>query len=143
MAAFEMWDYLSNVTADYTVSSGSVSIDTLTVNPQRVLTEAGAKNQVVHTGDDGTEEIVTLSNVTRFYATLQWDTLPEASAGTIFDQYHNTAKANGIANSFYWDHPTDAHSYCVRFAGPLSRNIRPGSLHGIASVKLKVLGRKP
>ena len=139
MAAQEMWDYLTATSADYAPASANA----LTVSPQRVLLEAGKKNQVVHYGDDGSEEIVTLSNKTVFYATLQWETLPEASAGTIFGLYHSASMANGIANSFYWDHPTDGHDYCVRFDGPLNRNIRPGALHGVASIKLKVLGRKP
>ena len=136
MAASEMWDYLSVVTADYTATS-------LILNPHRILTESGQKNQVVHLGVDGSEEIVTLSSQTIFYVSLQWDVLTPSDAGTVYDLYHDTNKANGISNTFYWDHPTDGHSYTVRFTGLFKRAIRPASIHSVAEIKLKVLGRKP
>ena len=138
MAASEIWDYLSAtpVTADYVATS-------LTLSPQRTLTESGNKNQVVHLGVDGSEEIITLSSQTIFYVSLQWDVLTASDAGTVYDFYHDTAKGNGISDSFYWDHPTDGHSYTVRFTGEMRRVIIPGSIHAISQLKLKILGRKP
>ena len=137
MANAEIWDYLSStaVTPDYNA--------TLSVTPQQVITEAGEKHQVAHIGDDDSEEIISFSDDSIFFVTLKWNNLSEADAGTIFDFYHDSSKANGMARSFKWAHPgeTDSHTYIVRFATPLSRSIKPGFLFGVASVKLKILGR--
>lgn len=133
MAAKEMYDYLTNVSADYT----SANLD---VTPQKVLVEEGSKRVKINIGDDGSEERIALSSSTVFFVTLQWDVLSEADAGTIVDFYNDSAKANGNARSFQWDHPTDGHTYVVRFDGPLSRSISVPTIHGIKQVKLKVLG---
>ena len=140
MAAKEMWDYLSAtpVTPDYNA--------TLDVRPQRVLIEDGVKNQIVHLGDDNSEEIISYSTDSVFYVSLQWDALTESDAGTIFDFYHDTAKGNGMARSFKWTNyaeTSDQHTYTVRFASSLPRSVIPGNIHGFANILFKVLGRAP
>jgi len=113
MAAKEMYDYLSAAVADKDV--------TLSVAPQEILTEQSSKNTVIHLGDDGSEVRVNLSDASIFYVTLQWDYLDESDSGTVIDFWNDTVKGNGMANSFKWGHPTDGHTYVVRFASDLSR----------------------
>jgi len=134
MAAVEMYDYLSTIAADYSTA--------LAVYPSAVLVEQGEKNQVVNTGDDGSEERISLDDDTIFTVTLQWNAITAADAGTILDFYLDAAKANGMVRSFKWAHPTDGHVYVVRFAAPIKRKYRAGySVHGIESIQLRVLGR--
>ena len=134
MPAFEMWDFLSTQAADYKSTM-------LNIKPQRVLSEMGNKNQIIHLGDDGSEEIITFDSTTVFKVSLQWDVLNEADSGTIFNFFHSTALGNGLSRSFRWQHPTDGHKYTVRFDGQLSRSISPASLYGISSINLKILGK--
>ena len=131
---YEMWDFLSTQAANY-VST------TLNITPQRVMTERGLKNQLVHLGDDGSEERITLDKDSVFYVSLQWDVLGSTDAGKIVNFYHSTSIANGIARSFRWNHPTDGHKYTVRFDGDLSRMEIPGNLFGISQINLKILGK--
>lgn len=139
MAAKEIWDYLSAtpVTPDYNA--------TLTVYPQRVLVEEGEKNQVVHLGDDDSEEVISFSDDSIFFVELHWDDgISESDAGTIIDFYHDSAKANGRARSFKWTNYSeisDEHTYVVRFASALHRRRRPPTIHEIANVRLRILGR--
>lgn len=132
MAAKEMYDYLSVVTAD--------NNQTLNVSPSKVMTEIGTKNQVIHLGDDGSEERVSLSNDSIFYVTLQWDLLSAADSGTLVQFYHDATYGNGIAESFKWTHPTDGHTYVIRFDSDLNRELYLRSWFGILNVKFKVLG---
>lgn len=134
MAEQEMYDYLSTVTADYATAA-------LAVAPQQILTETGTKKQIIHTADDGSEERIDLSTASIFHLTLIWETLSASEAGTIVDFYHDTAKGNGITRTFKWTHPTDGHTYVVRFAEDINRTIRPANLHGINTIKLRVVGR--
>jgi len=136
MAAKEMADYLSNLTADYTAEE-------LSISAQHQLLEGGSKNQEIHTADDGTEERISYGDDTEFYVEYPYAGLTEADAGTIYDLYHNTSKANGIENTFYWQHPTDGHTYTVRFDGELPRIIGPSWIHKFGKVRLRVLGNKP
>lgn len=139
MANKEIWDYLSAtpVTPDYNV--------VLDVNPQKVLVEDGQKNQVVHLGDDDSEAVISFSDTSVFNINLQWEDLNELDAGTIFDFYHDPAKAKQFARSFKWQHhePTDPHIYTVRFASKLPRQLKTASRFGITNVRLKILGRAP
>ena len=139
MAAQEMWDYLSAtpVTPDYNFE--------MSVKPQKLLLEDGQKTQIVHLGDDNSEEVISFSDDSIFYVTLQWTALSEADAGTIYDFYHDTAKGNGIARSFKWTNyaETDQHTYTVRFASPLPRKIMTGNIHRYLDITIKVLGRAP
>ena len=134
MAAKELYDYLSAATADNNV--------TLSVTPTNVIVEEGSKNQSIRMGDDGSEERVSLSDNSIFYCTLQWTFKSESDAGTIMDFYHDAAKGNGNAESFKWAHPTDGHTYVVRFDGPLDRHLTATNSvrFGFPRVRLRVLG---
>jgi len=139
MAAKEMYDYLSDVTADYTTTE-------LSVAPQRILVEQGSMgSQVVHEADDASEQVITFSSDNIFFVTLQWDAITEADAGTIFDFFHDTSKAKGKARSFYWQHPKDGHTYTVKFKSTLNRSYASNmpNHQAIEQVTLKVLGNKP
>lgn len=141
MAAHELWDYLDVVTPDYWDGI-------LTVIPQNTIVEESEKNQAVHRGDDNSEEIISFSDDSIFYVVLQWDVLSASDAGTIFDYYHDSTKANGRARSFRWTHygETEQYDYTVRFASALPRSIRPPASafkHSFSQVKLRVLGRAP
>ena len=129
-----MFDYLSQVSAD--------NNETLNVIPNKIITEDGSKTQVIHIGDDGSEERISLSDDSIFYCTLVWTNRNESDAGTIMDFYHDAAKGNGNAESFKWTHPTDGHSYVVRFDGPLKRNLLShGAVYfGFSNVRLRILG---
>jgi len=134
MAAKELYDYLSSTTADNDA--------TLSVKPNTVIVEEGSKTQSIHMGDDGSEERISHSDKSIFYCILIWTYRNESDAGTIMDFYHDAAKGNGNAESFKWTHPTDGHSYVVRFDGPLKRHLfSTGTvLFGFPSVRLRVLG---
>lgn len=132
---YEMWDYLSPSTADYKSTA-------LNIDPQRVMYETGSKNQVVHLGDDGSEEIITLGGSTSmFNVRLQWDVLKTTEASKLFNWWNSTALANGMARSFRWTHPLDGHTYTARFDSDLSRTLQPGWIFSVPEVRLKILGR--
>lgn len=133
MAAKEMYDYLSTVAPDVDV--------TLSVDPWRVVVEEGEKRQEVIFGADGSEEVVSQSDDSVYYVNLQWQFLSGSDAGTIFDLYHDSAKANGIKNSIKWVHPSDGHTYVVKFRGKLTRTWVPGLLHQVDQIRLRVIGR--
>jgi hypothetical protein len=132
MAASEVYDFLSIVTADYDY--------TLVIKAQGNVTEEGYKNQVVHLADDNTEERITLSTNSIFYVSWSWAQLSEANSGTIFDLYHDPAKANGIARSFKLT-AYDGHDYIVRFAMNLSRVGNNVNRWGLPGVKMRILGK--
>jgi len=134
MALIEMYDYVSTVTPDY-------SATTLSLTPHNVMSELSEKNQVIHTADDNSEERISLSDDNIFRVTLAWEVITESEAGTIVDFYYDSAKGNGIARTFKWNHPTDDHTYVVRFDGKITRQIRPASLYDIKSITLRVVGR--
>jgi hypothetical protein len=137
MAEQEMYDYLSDLVADYTTTE-------LTVAPQQVITERGDKSQVVHKFDDGSVAVVSISDDNYFTVTLVWDMISKSDAGTIIDLWHDSSKANGRENTFYWDHPTDGHTYTVRFMDPLTRvqKAETPNYMEVSEVKLRVEGRK-
>ena len=136
--AKEMYDYLSAVTADYTTTE-------LSISPKQELVEMGEKEQFVHKFSDGQRGVVTMSDTSHFQVTLVWDILSPEDAGTIMDFFHDTGKGNGIARSFYWSHPTDGHTYTVKFMEPLSQSFSvnlPGK-NSIKQMTLDILGVKP
>ena len=140
MAAKEIWDYLSAdaVTPDYNVL--------LDIVPQKILYELGSKNQIVQLGDDDSEAIISYSDTSIFYMRLIWETLTESDAGTIFDFWHDSTKANGMARTFkFQDHGvTDQHTYTVRFAtSNISRIVRVAQIFGFTEIRLRILGRAP
>lgn len=132
MAAKELYDYLTVATPDNDV--------TLDVSPQDVLTEDCSMNQIIHPGDDGSEEVVTLDSDVVCYVTLKWNAISESDAGTILDFWLNAAKGNGVAESFKWTHPTDGHTYVVKFRENVTRTLEPAGIFGFSTVRLKVIG---
>ena len=133
-----MFGHLPNKIADYTLRE-------LNVTPQNVLSEEGSKKQTTKEFDDGSMAVVTLSGQTRFNISLQWDILSHEDAGEILDFYHDSAKANGMASTFYWRHPTDGHVYVARFLGPLMQ-VRQAKYGGqyreVSQIQLRIEGRK-
>lgn len=132
MAEKEMYDYLSSASPD--------NDQTLNVSPQDVLVESSSKRGEIHIGDDGSEERVAFSTASIFYVTLTWDKITTSDLGTIFDFYNDSAKGNGEFESFKWVHPSDGHTYVVRFDGELDREWRAVGRHGTRQVRLRVLG---
>ncbi|NJB67492.1 hypothetical protein GGQ74_001132 [Desulfobaculum xiamenense] len=126
-------DYLPTVTPDY---SGT----TLTLNPQEVLPETAGKNIAVHLSDGGSEQRVIINDDPVVFVALRWDVLDEADAAMIMDFWMDKGKANGAAYSFPWRHPTDGHTYVVRFDSDIRRDIRTAGIYGIAEIRLRVLG---
>ncbi len=138
MAAKELYDYFSGatVTPDYTGA-------TLSIFARGNIVEETTKNVVIHTGDDGSEERIALSDTSIFFVQIPWSNLSEDDAGTVFDFYHDSSKANGMEKSFYWHHTgeiTDDHTYVVRFASNLSRTLQNQNYYGFGTVRLKILG---
>ena len=132
MAAAEMYDRLSAVTADYNY--------TLTIKPQGEVSEESQGNDVVHLGVDGSEERISLGSNPIFHIMLGWNILSEANSGTIFDLYNDPAKANRRQRSFYITYG-DGHTYTVRFDCALPRVGSAPSRYAIPGVRFKVLGR--
>jgi len=137
MANAEMWDYLAEVTADYTITE-------LTVIPQNVIVEDMARPQVRHFADDGSFETVTMSATPTYYVTLQYVALSASDGGLIVDMFNDPNKANAFGRSFYWTHygESSQHSYTVKFSSGISRSKTPVAIQDM-SVTLLVLGRKP
>lgn len=133
MANQEIYDYVSIAVPDNST--------TLSVTPQSIIQELGSKNVEIHEGDDGSEERIILSSTSVFYVTLSWTNKSESDIGTVLNYYHNAAAGNGMSESFLWEHPTDGHTYVVRFASDVRRDIMMGNFFGITNVRLKILGR--
>ena len=134
MADKEMYDYISTVTPDY-------STTTLSLTPQGVIVEDGSKNVNINEGYGGAEEAVILSSQSVFYVSLQWNAISQSDSGTIFDFYHDIAKACGTARSFKWLHPTDGHTYVVKFRESLKRFKQNAAIYGFSTLQFKVIGR--
>lgn len=126
-----MYDYLSAVTPDYN--------SYFSVSPQEVLTEEGYKKQEIHIGDDGSEERISYSSASIFYIIMKWNGLSKADADTIVDFYHSESKGNGMARTFLFSHPTDGHTYVIRFDSMLPRTI--SAIHSFNNIKFRVVGR--
>ena len=146
MANAEIYDYLTTITPDYSTTEFGYD-GTTEIQPQNIIYEEGGKNIIIHMADDDSEQRIGISTDTVFYVRMQWDNLNQTQVGALLDYYHNTTKASGSLNSFYWSHPTDGHTYVCRFTGPLVMFKHPGSLTGnarwgIQPIRLRVLGRK-
>ena len=133
MASSEVYDFIGATTPDYDAF--------LNVTPQRVLTEQGGFSQVSYLGEDGSEVVVDFLPGERvFYFIFNWEALSESEAGTIFDFYFDTAKAFGKLRSFKLTHPTDGHTYIVRFDTQLQRDRMVVNVHRFSPLRLKILG---
>ena len=84
-----------------------------------------------------------LSTASYFYVTLKWNYKSAADAGTIVDFFHDASKGNGKARTFKWECPTKwgGHTYVVRFAQSLRREINIVSRHSLPDVRFKVVGK--
>ncbi|NIP43151.1 MAG: hypothetical protein GWN76_14635 [candidate division Zixibacteria bacterium] len=136
MADQEMYDYLpGTASADYTAT-------TFAVSPQRVLREPGRfPGQKRHKSDGNTYLTTTRNDTPRFRVILVFASVTSADAGTIIDFFYDTAKAKGLARSFQWDHPTDGHTYIVKFdMQDMDRLIRNFD-HGFGTLRLVVVDR--
>ena len=134
---FEMYDYVSTIAADYDY--------TLDMQPHDTLVEDGSKNVKIKEYDDETETRIIRSSQSVFFVSLTFSYLSESNAGILFDLYHDSAKACGMAKTFKWlnyaEPSARRHTYVVRFASPLPRTIRPAGSYAFGTIKLKVLGR--
>lgn len=130
MAAKEIYDYVSVVTPDVDV--------TLALEAQGEISEESLENCVIHLGDDGSEERISLSTTPVFYVTFGYNVLSEADSGTILDLYHTSAC--GMALSFKWS-AYDGHTYVVRFDSNLTRAGQAMSRMKMQGIRLKILGR--
>ena len=132
MAAVEIYDYVSTVTADYDY--------TLSVTPHAVLTDDGDKDQVIHRAVDSVNhERIGFSDDSRFRILLRWDMLSADDCGTIIEMFLDSSKANFYDNSFKFLHP-DGHTYVVKLGSRVPRVISP-THHQIDQVILLVIGR--
>jgi len=134
MAEAKMKDYLSVVAPDYNA--------TLSVTPQKTLIEVIEKDQVVHILDSTGEVRISFDDTPMFLIQASWPNgITIVDAGTIFDWYADSTKANGLVRSFKWLH-VDAETYIVRFATKFLRQWTEGMvLHQqIQQLTLKVLG---
>lgn len=134
---YEMYDFLSTVTPDYNY--------TLDMQPHDTLVEDGTKNVKIKEYDDDSETRIIRSSQSVFFVDLTFSYLSESNAGILFDLYHDSAKACGMAKSFKWlnyaEPSTRRHTYVVRFASPLPRTIRSAQSYAFGTLKLKMLGR--
>lgn len=131
MAAKEIYDYLSTVSADVDV--------TLSISCQVEIVETGYKDQVIHMSANGSPERKGFSEDAIAIFRIQYNVLSASDAGTIFDIYHDSAKANAFENSFKFNHP-DGHTYVVKFSTRLPREFLP-THHGYKEIDLIVIGR--
>lgn len=132
MAAKEMYDYLSTVAPD--------NEETLTTPKPCEVSEELFRNQVIHEGDDGSEEVVILDPDVVGYVTVVFPKLTAADAGTILDFYLSASKGNCMAESFKWVHPSDGHTYVVKFRSDVTRTLKYTKFQ-FANIKFKVMGR--
>lgn len=134
----EMYDYIDIVAPDVDITLGAAPYE---IHPQGVVAERGEKNQVIHTGDDLSEERISFSNSSHFIVTLSWEIITESESGTLIDFYYDVAKGNGTYNSFKWAHPDDGHIYVLRFDCSMERARKAHDIYGILNIKFKILGR--
>ena len=134
MAASEIYDFLSTITSDVDI--------TLSIKAQGAITEEGYKNQVIHMGDDNSEERITLSTGSIFYVTYPIRQLSESESGTIFDLYHDPVKANGMGRSFkLTTYDSSGVNYVVRFDCKLIRSGNSVNRWGFPGIRFRILGK--
>ena len=132
MAAKEMYDYLSVVAPD--------NDETLSTPKPSEVVEELFRNQDVHLGDDGSEEVITHDPAVIGYVTVLFPKLKAADAGTILDFWLDDTKGNCMAESFKWEHPSDGHTYVVKFRSDVKRTLRYTTFQ-FPNIKLKVMGK--
>lgn len=137
MAIETMYDFLTDVTPDYTTTN-------FEVDPQEVMNISGEKNIEIHPSRGRAEEIIILSDESKFRVKLVWKYLSHTDHATIFSFYHDPAKGCGIGRTFYWVPPAqyDSHVYVVRFDCKWESFLQNYQAFGIAGLILYVVGRK-
>ena len=137
MANAEMYDYLSTITADYN--------STLDIPSRVEMVDEGEKRIHIKRYDDESETRIVRSTTSLFLVRVQFPNITEANAGTIFDWYHDAAKACGMKNSFKWinygEPVASRHTYVVRFASTVPRGVVPTYRYSMTGILLRVLGR--
>ena len=126
-----IYDYIDIVAPDNDV--------TMTLNAIGEIVEKTTKNQIVHLGVDGSEERITIAEKVIAYIEYPFNVMTAANGTILFDFWHDSAKGNGIVDSFKLDY-TDGHTYVVRFASDMDRS-RPIGYHQSSHVSFKILGR--
>ncbi len=130
--AFSMAGSLSNGVADYTAT-------VLSITPQNILPTIPSKNQQLLWTDDEAPLVININDDTTFTITLNFNYIDPDDAETIMDFWTDTAKANGMANTFYWVHPTDSRTYVARFISKVSHEKYNTPSHdGVKSVKIYI-----
>jgi len=126
----------SAITADYAANS-------FLVLPQNVMDEELSKNDVVRSGEDGSEERLEIGGAKPVvFVNLQWSNVSAEDVGTILDFWADPAKGRGQLRTFLWPHPdpNDSHTYVVRFSSNVTRSLSAMNHYGTGSIKLRVLG---
>lgn len=131
-----MYRYLTEKEADYTP-------ETLDIPCQVSLPETGDKQQVVHVFDDGSISVIGLSTTSFFDLQLQWSYISESDKDVILSLWHSASKADGRRRTIYWEHPTDNHTYTIRFMSELKIERFPGLIMSLGPVNIRVEGNKP
>jgi hypothetical protein len=141
MAVKTPYDYISAATADVAITLG---VSPYEIHPQGEITEIGRKNQIIHKGEDRSEERISLGDdESEFEASFPIEALTGSDIGLLYDIYHDTAKGNGIVNSFRWYNVTDGHTYVVRFNCDMERVRKAYDVYGIGTITLRILGGVP
>lgn len=134
MPIFSMYDFCSTVNPDYTG-------ETLILKPQGVMWETGDKAVEIHEGRGVSEEAVILCDESVFFVQLTWKAISDSESGILFSLFHDPTKACGRARSFKWQHPTDGHTYVVKFRDKLPRFKENAPIYGFSTLTFKVMGR--
>lgn len=127
----ELYNHISTVSSDVDV--------TLNIACQVEVIEESYKDQEIHYAADGSTSRKGFSEDSIGIFKIQYRVLTASDAGTIFDIYHDTDKANGLTNSFKFVHP-DGYTYVVKFAKEIPRDINPAS-YSFESIDLIAIGR--
>lgn len=131
MSEKEIYDYILAALPDNNV--------TMLLAARGNITERTTKNQVVHLGVDGSEEIITIASAVIAYLEYPFSALTNSDGGLVFDFWHDSAKGDGRAKSFKLQN-TDGHTYVVRFENDMDRVRHLGNYQSM-SVVFKILGR--
>jgi len=108
------------------VSAATADVDvTLILTPQNTMSETGEKYQEIRSYSGLSESRISFNDQTRFIITLDYEMLSATDAATIMDIYCDSTKANGVQNSFKFQHPTDTYTYVVRFISGITRSYNP------------------
>jgi len=110
----------------------------LSVSPQRTLVEKATRRQKVYLMDDGSPVVIERGDGSiTFIVTLVWPSISVSDARIIFDYWTDSNKADGMNNTFAWNHPDDSHQYSVRFMTNIAKEIRE-NVGGIQTVQILV-----